>query len=87
MGSEAAEMLKHRIADLRAAITINDLVVGSPRVLANTSGLYMSINLRDGQKLIFCANHVENPTCDTGDVDWSRVSRIKILRIEGQYEN
>lgn len=80
-----AEILKHRLADLRAATSVKDLVAGQPRELDGADRHHMAIELCDGLRLIFCANHSINPITETGDVDWSRVSRIKILRIEGNH--
>jgi hypothetical protein len=76
-----AEMLKHRLADLRAAKTPKDLLVGHPRV-GDDSG-WMVVDLAGDSRIVFKANHVKNPVGKDGELDWSRVSRIKILRIEG----
>jgi plasmid maintenance system killer protein len=80
-GLSVAEVLKHRLADLRAAKSINDLVVGYPQVLDGTNNQQMAINLPDDYQVIFCANHPNNPVLENGFVDWSKVSRIKILQI------
>lgn len=76
-----AEMLKHRLADLRAAKTPKDLLVGHPRL--DESGNWMIVDLSGASRIVFKANHVKNPTGKNGELDWSRVNRIKILRIEG----
>lgn len=82
LGREVAAVLKHRIADLWAATSIADLVVGNPREMTQADGSTMCMDLCCGYQLIFCANHVRNPLLKCDKVDWSRVSRIKILRIE-----
>ncbi len=87
LGSEVAEILKHRLADLRAATSIKDLVAGRPRKLDDVNRQYMIINLRDGYGLVYCANHLKNPKTETGDLDWERVSRVKILRIGKSDDN
>jgi hypothetical protein len=38
--------------------------------------------LCDGYRIVFCANHNSIPTLKPNRVDWSKVSRVKILRIE-----
>ena len=81
-GPEVAEMLKRRLADLRAASSIKDIVLGNVREVPGTGGLAMCVDLFDGYRLDFGANHIHNPTLATGKVDWSAVSRIKITRIE-----
>lgn len=80
LGSTVAEALKHRLADLQAATSVKDLVVGRPRI--GDDGKQMIIDLCSGHRMVFEANHIKNPKAKTGDVDWERVNRIKVLRIE-----
>ena len=87
LDSEVAEILKHRLADLRAATSIMDLITGRPRKLDGVKWQQMIINLCDGYGIVFCANHLNNPMTETGDLDWARVSRIKILRIGKSDDN
>ena len=85
LGDKVAEMLKHRLADFRAAKSVKDLLAGRPRLLNGTGRLQMIVDLCDGWEIIFAANHTENPTAENGDLDWERVSRIKILQIRGDH--
>ena len=80
-----ANILQHRLADLRAATATKDLVAGKPRLLDGMGGQDMAVDLCNGHRIIFTANHPENPQSETGNVDWAKVSRIKILRIEGDH--
>ncbi len=82
LGIKVAEKLKHRLADLRAASSVKDLVVGRPR---EVEGI-MSVDLCDDYRIILCANHNSVPLLDTGAVDWSKVNRVKILKIEGSHD-
>ncbi len=82
LGSEVAEILKHRLADLVSANSTEDLVAGRPRLLEEANRQHMTLDLCDGQCIVFCANHPRNPLTESGEIDWSRVSRIKILRVE-----
>jgi hypothetical protein len=77
-----AETLKHRLADLRSATSVKDLLVGRPTVLPEPVGRTMGIDLCEGYRLIFAANHASNPMNSDNFVDWNRVTRVKILRIE-----
>ncbi len=77
-----AERLKARLADLLAAGCLNDLVAGRPE--ASREGRQVSVDLCDGMKLVFCVNHDVLPLTRGGAVDWSNVSRVKILRIGKQ---
>ena len=85
LGDETAGVLKRRLADIRSAETISDLIAGRPRELDDGSG-QMVIDLYSSYHLVFCANHPSNPVADRGNIDWSRVSRVKIVSIEGHLE-
>lgn len=82
LGAKIAENLKHRLADLRAATSVKDLVVGWPRELDGVDRQHVALELCDGHRIVFSANHANNPMTAADDVDWPKVSRIKILRIE-----
>ncbi len=82
LGDAVAEVLKHRLADMSAATSVRDLVAGRPRILGGTIPQQMVVDLRDNYLVAFTANHTKNPVTETGDLDWERVSRVKILRIE-----
>lgn len=85
LGETVAEILKHRLADLRAATHVKDLIAGQPRRLTDDESDNMALNLRDDHFIVFTANHVNNPTNDLGELDWESVTRIKVLRIEGNH--
>ncbi len=80
LGDAVAEMLKHRLADMRAAKSAKDLVAGKPRTHPDSQ--HMLIDLSDGYTIVFKANHTNNPLTEAGDLDWAKVTRIKILRID-----
>lgn len=84
-GVAVAARLRRRLADLRAAIYANDVVAGAPRELQDGRRRVLTVELVGGYRIIFCANHVSTPKRECGGVDWSRVSRIKILRIESEH--
>jgi len=74
--------LRDRLADLRAASQLTDLLVGSPTVMQGLQGKRVTIGLAGACRLIVEANHLKLPTDPSGSVDWSRVTRIKIVNIE-----
>ncbi len=82
LGVRIANDLKRRLADLRAATSVKDLVAGQPRELDGTRSRYFAVDLCEGYHIVFCANHTTVPELESGGVDWSRVSRVKILEIE-----
>lgn len=78
-GPHIAQNLKKRLADLRAATNIYDVVAGNPQTFGKNKS-QMQIELSNGFQIILSANHPVNPMND-GSVDWHNVSRIKVVRI------
>ena len=79
LGTEIAEALKHRLADLDVANSVNDLIAGYPR--RDQGSDHFLVNLADDYCLEFNANHLKNPLNKTGSIDWNKVSRVKIVDI------
>jgi hypothetical protein len=80
-GVELASILKRRLADLRAAANATDLVAGNPRPAPHSKEELM-LDLADGLTVFLTANHAAIPRLRSGDIDWSNVSRVKLLRIK-----
>lgn len=81
LGATRAGILKRRLADLRAAVSVSDLVVGNPREAADSND-NLEIDVGAGARLVFCTNHAVTPRLASGNVDWANVSRVRLLRIE-----
>lgn len=81
-GEHVAAALRHRIADLGAAQSAADIFIGNPRVVDRGGILLKVLDLCDGWRLVFQANHPNNPVDDAGNLIWERVTRIKIVAIE-----
>lgn len=79
-GKRVGQQIKRRLADLRAATSVDDLVVGNPRQLPGKPQPTMVLDLCDSFSLSFRPNHVLRGTA-TGKRDWSEVTRIKIMTI------
>lgn len=82
LGGAAAQALRHRIEDLRAASTVFDVLVGELRLdPASVDGSVRLIELTDDWVLRFRANHARLPRAKDGTIDWRRVSRIQVMDI------
>ena len=81
MGPNISETLKHRLADIRAASSIADLVVGNARFWGDGEAQRCVIDLIDGCHITCKANHPDNPLTDSETLDWERISRLKIVEI------
>jgi hypothetical protein len=78
LGAKIAAVLKHRLADFRAAESVDELPIGKPRKEADAYVLEFT----NGVNVTFRPNHSENPVLKSGAIDWSKVTRIKIMGIE-----
>lgn len=82
-GIEAAIRLQRRLADLRAANSVNELVEGSYTRTADGVGNQIIFDLSVDIKMIIVPNHMVAPTLRTGKIDWKKVRRIKVITIQG----
>ena len=80
LGPEVAHELNKRLADIRAAEAVSDLLV-STRVVADGGYEAIQVSLANGFELVLVANHVQNPTTASGKIDWEKVARVKVLEI------
>jgi hypothetical protein len=71
------EQLQARLADLRAAGSIYDLLAGNPR----TESGRLTVEVTNGYVLVARPNHRVAPLRADGEVDWGRVRRLHILEL------
>lgn len=76
LGTKVAAVLKHRLADLRAADSVDDLPISNLAKRRDDCALELS----GAAQLVFCPNHVTAPPHKSG-VDWAKVTRIKITKV------
>ena len=80
-GSAVAEVLRDRLADLRAASSPLELVAGRPG-LVDDGVPSVSVALANGMWLV-CRVNATIPRMRDGSVDWCRVRRLRVMAIEG----
>lgn len=80
-GSSVAKALRGRLADIRAASSIADLIVGRPRPTGKDQLL---IDLGASHQLRLCANHPKGAWGPDGQLDWTSVNRVRVLGIEAR---
>jgi len=78
-GTIVAKNLQLRLADLQAADSIYDLPEG---IITTIGSAYLVVDLEERYRMLLVANHTNNPLLESGDTDWSKVTRIKVSRIE-----
>src|SRR2546430_1105832 len=77
IGEPAAEVLRTRIADLRAVTYLADLPAGRPDVVAGNPPKLHFV-LRDGWSLSMTVNQQTVPRTRDGDLDLARVRRVRV---------
>ena len=83
LGKPVADALHNRLADLRAATSINDLPAGNPRTVVMGDAEQLVMDLGEGQEIVLAPNHPNDPRKTSGILDWSAVTRVKVVRIGG----
>lgn len=86
LAAARARKLRSRLADLRAALCVADLVAGRPHPLKGTRAGQYAVDLQGGCRLVFEPNHQPIPERADGGIDWSRVSSVRIVYI-GDYHD
>jgi toxin HigB-1 len=79
LGLEVAKALVHRLADLRAADAVSDLIAGNPRIVPAGGRELLVIDLLDGIRIHLVPNH---PRGRAG-AGLDKVRRLKVIRIGG----
>jgi len=83
LGFTSAKKLRARIAQLRAATTVRDLILGRPHALTGDRRGEFSLELGGGNRLTFVP---DQDLLENESIDWSQVSKIKIVYI-GDYHD
>ncbi len=82
MGHTIAEVFRDRLADVRAAASVEDLIVGNPRP-NGTDGQFLQISLGAEKSIVLEANHLKPIRDADGRVDWRSVSYVKVIEVAG----
>jgi proteic killer suppression protein len=80
LGEPAADVLRTRIADLRAVTYLAELPAGRPSVV-NGDQPQLRFELRGGWSLLMSVGHQTVPRTQKGDLDQTRVRRVRVEEI------
>ena len=80
-GADNAKQLKRRIKDLSAAENVTSLTAGKPHRLINDRLGQYAVYLAGGVRLVFEPDNDQVPLKDDGSIDWSQVTKIRIVEI------
>lgn len=85
-GEDVAIQLQNRLSDIFSAETVFDLPVGNPHKIGEHPYLCYVLNLTNDMQFKFCAANTRKSYMKNGELDWSKVTRIKLLDIQNNYE-
>lgn len=85
-GENVATKLKSRLFDMISVDSPLDLPTGNLMIFKDGEDYYCKLELSEGYQLLFCQNHTKVPRCNSGKIDWSKVNRIKILKVFYSHE-
>ena len=84
LGSRKAKLMRRRLAEFQAAVTLSDIrALPGPRcheLKGNRKG-QLSVDLDHPHRLIFEPANNPTPTKPDGGLDWSRVTAVRIIEI------
>lgn len=80
IGAPAADVLRTRLADLRAATYLAELPAGRPAVLDGEPPR-LRFELRDGWSLLVSVAHQSVPRTKDGELDVTKVRRVLVQEI------
>lgn len=86
LGANSAKKLRTRLADLRAAARVSDLIAGRPHPLKGDRSGQFALNLHGGMRLVFESAHMATPLTTDGAIDWPQVTAVRIVFI-GDYHD
>jgi len=81
LGAPVALTLKSRLADMRAAMFVSELLAGSPGEIVHNNSPAYKLDLTTQERLVFCCVHETIPLLTNGNTDWHQVSRVKLVNI------
>jgi hypothetical protein len=78
----AAE-LRERLASMLQADNVSELLTGQPVLIPGGEGRCYEVRLPENWRMVICANHKVPPRQGgSQNIDWSRVTRVIVQRIE-----
>jgi hypothetical protein len=80
LGTKVADALKRRLSDFRSIDSFDELPFTKPKKNSNN----VTFDLPDGWSIVVTAGHGDNPKLASGKIDWTKVTRLMIVRIEKQ---
>jgi hypothetical protein len=78
LGAKVADALWRRLSDFRSIDSFDEL----PFAKSNKNSNSITFDLSDDWQLVVTGGHCDNPKLASGKTDWTKVTRLKVTRIE-----
>jgi hypothetical protein len=78
LGAKVADALRRRLSDFRSIDTFDELPFAKIKKRSNN----VTFELPENWQLVVTGGHGDNPKLPSGKIDWTKVTRLKIARIE-----
>src|SRR6266446_3873509 len=86
LGDLGAKKLKIRLADLRAASNVGELVTGRPHPLKGDRAGQLALDLQGADRLVIKVENDPIPKLQDGAVDWAQVNKVQVVFV-GNYHD
>jgi proteic killer suppression protein len=86
LGDICSRKLRTRLADLRAAANVAELISGRPHPLKRDRTGQFALDLHGGKRLVFEPANNPIPTRDDDSIAWDLVTKVRIVFI-GDYHD
>ena len=80
-GGIAAEALRNRLGDIRAADSVLELLAGRPHAVRFDDQDCYRLEIADGAWLTIIPNHFKPRTDAKGKPDWGRIRRVRVVAV------
>lgn len=84
IGAPAAEALKRRLSDIRAADAIHEVLAGRPHTVTANGLVSRQFQLSPELVLRVAPNHIKPRLKTDGAPDWERIRRVRVISVEHQ---
>lgn len=87
LGSKSAQKLQRRLSDISAASNVLELPnAGRPHALDGKKKGQFAVDLDGAMRLTFISDNQPTPIVGKDNVNWSKVTKIKIIAIEDYHD-
>lgn len=86
LGGDGFRKLRTRLADLRAASRVTELVAGRPHALDRDRKGQFAVDLDRGRRLVFEPASDPPPRTEDGGISWHEVKSVRVVYV-GDYHD